>query len=358
MLGADLSTLLRTLPDLRQAPLAQWPLIAALFAAALGRLPFSLLERLYVRLRASRQRRRAPPVFILGHWRSGTTHLYNLLSRDPQFVYVDPFATGLPWNFLLLGRWLRPLLKRALPADRYIDRVAVNPDSPQEDEIGLAAMQNLSYYFAIYFPQRFAQHYRRGVFLEGVPKRMQHRWARRLRHYFLKLELSSPGRRLLIKNPVYTGRVDWLRRHFPDARFIHIYRNPYVVFQSTRKFYRSLLPRLALQPFQQNQADELILQTYPWMLEKLRRDTQDLPAGHLIELRFEDLEQQPLQQLEKIYQQLQLDHFEQVKPRFESYLQTISGYRKNRHGFPADAVDLVDQRWGSIIREWGYQAPS
>src|SRR3712207_6546804 len=27
------------------------------------------------------------PVFILGHWRSGTTHLHNLLCVDRQFAY-------------------------------------------------------------------------------------------------------------------------------------------------------------------------------------------------------------------------------------------------------------------------------
>ena len=50
-----------------------------------------------------------PPIFLLGHWRSGTTHLYNLLGQG-DFAYVDPIAAGLPWEFLTLGRWLRPLL--------------------------------------------------------------------------------------------------------------------------------------------------------------------------------------------------------------------------------------------------------
>jgi hypothetical protein len=27
------------------------------------------------------------PLFILGHWRSGTTHLHNLLATDEPFAY-------------------------------------------------------------------------------------------------------------------------------------------------------------------------------------------------------------------------------------------------------------------------------
>src|SRR4051794_3899053 len=41
-----------------------------------------------------------PPVFILGHWRQGTTHLHNLLALDPQFAYPTLFQTLYPRSFL------------------------------------------------------------------------------------------------------------------------------------------------------------------------------------------------------------------------------------------------------------------
>lgn len=357
LLGADPYTLLSALTGNGPLPARVWPLVAAMLGASLARLPFSAIERAYVAWRGKRLPSTPAPIFILGHWRSGTTHLYNILSRDPQFAFVDPFATGMPWDFLLLGRGLKPLLRRALPADRYIDRVAVNADSPQEDEIGLAAMQNLSYYSGIYFPGNFDRHYRQGVFLADVSPARLARWKRALRHYFLKLAVARPGRRLLIKNPVYTGRVDLLRQMWPDAKFIHIYRNPYIVFQSTRKFYRSLFPRLALQPFNEEQADQLILKTYPWMLENLARDVRNLPEHQFVELRFEDLETEPLSQIQHIYKQLQIPGYAAVENVFREYLDSVSGYRKNRHGFPGDAIKMVNEHWGDFVTEWGYQAP-
>lgn len=328
-----------------------------MLASSLLRAPLSLIERAYVAAGSARLPESDPPLIVLGHWRSGTTHLFNLLSRDPCFAWPSPFATGLPWDFLLLGRLLRPLLRRALPEDRYIDNVAVTEDAPQEDEIALAAMQGLSYYHGLYFPRRFERHYRRGVFFEDVSEAEMGRWSRALLRYCDKLRLERPGTRLLIKNPVYTGRVALLRRLWPEARFVHIRRNPYVVFQSTRRFYRSLLPQLALQPYDETVADASVLETYPRMLEALRRDCADLPADRYLELSFEDLEAEPMAQLKQLYRRLDLGGFEAAAPAFARHLEGVRHYRKNRYSFPRDVVELVDAHWGRFVREWGYEAP-
>ena len=44
-----------------------------------------------------------PPLFILGHWRTGTTFLHNLLSRDPRFAYPNLFEILHPGSFLSKG---------------------------------------------------------------------------------------------------------------------------------------------------------------------------------------------------------------------------------------------------------------
>ncbi|MEM9783608.1 MAG: sulfotransferase, partial [Pseudomonadota bacterium] len=73
--GADLGTLARVFRDGGGADRALASM--AIFAAAAARMPFSLAERAFVQLPAADVD--GPPLFILGHWRSGTTHLYNLL---------------------------------------------------------------------------------------------------------------------------------------------------------------------------------------------------------------------------------------------------------------------------------------
>ena len=101
--------------------------------SALCRVPFRLMDQVTLHRRRDLLADMSDPVFIIGHWRSGTTHLHNLLSLSPVFGHISPLASGLPDEILTLGTWLRSLLEKALPEDRHVDRVRVTPDSPQED---------------------------------------------------------------------------------------------------------------------------------------------------------------------------------------------------------------------------------
>lgn len=358
-MGADLGTLLGTL--WRNGPISPGavPLVFLALASAVARAPLSALER----WRASRRSPGAdpaeagsPPLVIVGHWRSGTTHFYNVLSQSPAFVHATPISAGLPWNFLYLGRWLRPLLERAYPEDRFIDRVPVEAGMPQEDEIGLASMQLLSFYHGLYFPRRLTEHFRRGIFLEGVPPEERARWEDRFRRYHRKHLLAAPGRRLLVKNPVYTARLDHIRSLWPRARFVHVYRNPYRVYVSTRRFYRRLLPQLALQRAEVD-VEELVLASYPEMMERWTAARQELPDGRATEVRFEDFEERPLAELERVYDSLGVDGFREARPDFEAYLRSVRDYRKQSYRFTPEVVDAVDARWGEWVERLGYSSP-
>lgn len=358
LFGADPRTLVGALFRNRPLPPAARPLAIGMMLAALLRAPASSCEHAWTRARLRGLPPPKAPVFILGHWRSGTTHLFNLMSRDPVFSWPDPFATGLPWDFRFLGRLTRPLIARALPETRFIDNVAVRPDSPQEDEIALGSMQDVSYYHAIYFPRRFEHWYRRGVFLEGVGDRALERWRHRFEYYNRKLQAARPGSTLLIKNPVYTGRVALIRKIWPDARFVHIRRNPYIVFESTRRFHRALLHRFALQEFDTDVADPLIAETYPRMIEDLYRDVADLGSDRFIELSFESLETEPLLQLERIYTSLGIPGFPELRPVFQAYLESIAHYRKGEYEFTDEIIEMVDRHWGGLVRRWSYSPPN
>src|SRR6056297_2024685 len=351
LLGADPGTLARLIAANR-VPVSMWPRLMAFFGASLARAPLSLVERVWTAMRPDPPVDMQAPVFILGHWRSGTTHLFNLMSRDPRFAWPDPIATGLPWDFLLLGRALRPLLKRALPESRLIDNVEVNPDSPQEDEIALASMQDLSYYHALYFPAKLAEYFERGAFPDNdrVSPGALARRTRRLRHYSRKLLLNMPGDTLLVKNPIYTGQVAWLRSLWPNARFVHIHRSPYDVFDSTRNFYRKLLPAYALQPFDLDDIQPWILETFPRMLDRLDDDVADLPSSRFVELRYEDLERAPVETLSDVYDQLGMDGFADVEPVLRKYLAGIHGYRKNSRQYDEHDLIKVEQHWGKWLK--------
>ena len=331
--------------------------LAGALAASVARAPLSLLERAAV----SRRIRRAttpPPFFILGHWRSGTTHLYNILSRAEAFTFVPPIATGLPWDCEILGRMARPLLERMLPDQRFIDRIPVQPDSPQEDEAALANMQTVSFYHGLYFPRRLREEVLRGVFLDGASSADVALWERRFAHFLGKTATQRPGARLIIKNPVYTARVAHIHRLVPEARFIHLRRNPYTVFFSMRRFYAKLLETYALQPYTFDGVDDLILGVYERMMDRLADESASLPAGSFVELEYTALEADPIGALRAVGAGIGLE--EEIRgsePAFRAYLDGLGSYQKNRHDYDDAGLALVERRLGRFLEQGGYERP-
>ncbi len=353
--GSNLRTLHAVIRQSGGLGPAQWAQMALFAAAAIGRSPFSAYERRQVARKLAAAPPMPPPIFILGHWRSGTTHLYNILSRA-DFGYVPPLATGLPWDFMELGALLRPLLERALPEHRYIDNVPVRPDSPQEDEIALANMTPLSFYHGLYFPGNFQHFFQRGVFFEGCSKDEIEEWKQTFLYFMNKLHLTF-GKRLLIKNPVYTARVSLLRELYPQAKFIHITRNPYEVFVSMRNFYNKLFKQFALQSYDHVDIDDVIFSTYTRMMNTLHADIAALPASQYIDLRYENLDADPIGQIRLIYDQLELEGFVSAKPHFEAYLASITSYKKNRFTLTPEIADTIERHWAPFLKRFGYQRP-
>jgi hypothetical protein len=331
--------------------------IAAAGTLAALKSPASFTERIYVNARRHSLGVKEPPVFILGHWRSGTTHLFNVMSRDSRWGYVSPFATALPWDFLLLGRVLEPVLARLLPRSRFFDNVKVERDSPQEDEVALANMTPLSFYNALYFPSHFRETFDRGVFFDGCSGREIRDWQRMLRYYYDKLSIRAGGRQLLIKNPVYTARAAMLAQMWPGSKFVHIHRNPYEVFFSMRNFFERMFAQFALEPWDNVDIDGAILDTYTRMMDLCLRDTARLPEGSFVELSFDSFQKQPLEEVQRIYDALGIRGFETSDSRFRAYLASVAGYRKNTYNYPPETVERISERFRPYIERWGYKLP-
>ena len=352
--GADLGTLAAVFRD-GGAPDA-WGRAAGIWAAALARWPATALERALIAPRLEPRGEMAPPVFILGHWRSGTTHLYNVMSLG-DWGYVPPVAVGLPHDMFGIGRALRPLLERQLPRHRYIDNIPVTPTSPQEDEIAVANMSPLSFYHGIYFPRAFDRLIDRGLFFEGCSEAEIFRWQERFDYFLRKLSLAQ-GRRLLIKNPVYTARPALLARMYPGAKFIHIHRNPFDVFLSMRNFYTQLLKVMALQRVPETvDVDATILRVYQRMMSDFETQTAGWGAPDFVELPYRLLDEQPIEALERIYAALELDGFDAARARFAGYLESVRSFRKNAFRGDSDTVAKVSEHWGHWVGKWGYEAP-
>ena len=172
-----------------------------------------------------------------------------------------------------------------------------------------------------------------------------------------KATLASGGRRLVLKSPTNLGRTAELLRLFPDAKFIHIVRNPYVVYRSMTHLYRTMLPICQLDDVEPGEVAATILGSYAAMMRQYMHDRESIPAGHLAEVRFEDLERDPMAEVERLYAELALPGWEQARMEIAAYLSTLSDYRKNIHRIDRETIEVVDREWGFAVEAWGYRPP-
>ncbi|NNU15702.1 sulfotransferase [Parvularcula sp. ZS-1/3] len=350
--GARRSVLAQVLREAGDVPASK---LAPIWGSVLGRSPFTVLEAAQEgSLRQAEEME--PPIFLLGHWRSGTTHLYNVMSLG-GFGYVPPVATGIPSEMLTLGRWLRPMLERQLPDSRYIDNVPVTPTSPQEDEIALANLSPLSFYHGIYFPERFDWFVNRGLFFDDASTEDIVQWEGAFTLFMRKLDRLFGGKRLLIKNPVYTARPAQLRKLFPGAKFIHIHRDPFDVFPSMQNFYAKLFPVMALQSYDHVDVDGAILRTYDRMMSQFSEETAGLGAPDFVEVSYRQLNDEPMEALRTIYDGLELEGFDEASPTFSAYLDSVRGYQKNRFRKADQTTERIAEAWSRWIGRWGYEVP-
>lgn len=292
-----------------------------------------------------------PPLFIIGHWRSGTTHLHNLLSLDENLAYCSAFQALFPHHFLSSSA-AGILLKLFGPSKRPMDNVAFGSHVPHEDEFALVATSAVSPYLKVFFPVDCREEYA-CLDPQRLPSRAREEWQESLILLLKKLTLLH-GKRIVLKSPPHLGRVGTLLEMFPDAQFVHIVRDPYTVYVSTKKLWKDAMSSSHLQVPEPEVIDELILSWYTELFALFERDRDLIPRGALHEMRFEDLEERPLESLRSLYDALDLPGFEPMAKRVSEYLESIRGYKKNAYELDAATYEKVARHWRTTFEQYGY----
>jgi hypothetical protein len=282
------------------------------------------------------------PIFILGHYRSGTTFLHDLMVTDRRFASPSRFQAFNPRTFLGTESWLAPIVEPFMLLRRV-----------QEDEIAYLVLTQLSPYMDWCFPRSRVGYDRYLTFRDADPAEVA-AWSSALVGFLKALTLKT-GRPLILKSPPHTARVRLILEQFPDARFVHIRRDPYAVFVSTVGLLKAVRPIFRLQRGPRQIDVEAVLRTYTTMYDAYFADRALIPPGQLVEVAYEDLERDPMGQLRTIYDGLALGDFEAVRPAIEAYLATIGGYRKARYPALDDATRRrIAEAWSRNFETWGY----
>lgn len=293
------------------------------------------------------------PLFVLGHWRSGTTHLHYLLGQDDRFACPVFYQVHFPHTFLSTEGRLSALTGFLMPRRRPYDNVRLALDVPDEDEFALCVLGFTTPYLSGVFPRR-AEYYDQFLTLQNLSPEIVERWKASLRTFLQKLTFKY-GKPLVVKSPTHTARIRLLLELFPDARFVHIHRDPYTVFQSLVHTHETGLPFARLQETRDFDWSARILRQYREMYDAFFDQRGLIPEGRFHELSFAELEQDPVGSMRGLYAALGLPGFEQVEQPVRRYLDSLSGYRKNE--FPDLGPEVrrrVAGEWGRCFEEWGY----
>jgi hypothetical protein len=300
-----------------------------------------------------------PPLFILGHWRTGTTLLHELIGADPRHAYPTNFECVFPRAFLLtegvgrmMGGWL-------VPQKRPFDDMPLGLDHPQEDDVAFANLGMGTPYRTFAYPRHgiagldYAE-------LDGLSPEERAAWEAQFLAFVRRLQFGHAGRRLVLKSPIHTARIPTLLRLFPDARFIHIARNPYDVFPSTIHAWKALASTQGLHnPVPEGDMwTEDVLQVFMRLFEGYEHGRNLIPPGRLAEIRYEELVADPVSTIRDLYGRLDLGDFAPAEPPVRAYLQREKGHRRNRFALTADERRRIAERWAPYFRRFGYPIES
>ncbi len=294
------------------------------------------------------------PVFIIGHWRSGTTFVHNILACDKHFGYNTTYQTVFP-NLMLFGQpFFKKCLSISMPHSRPADNLELDVDLPQEEEFALSNMMPYTYYNFWYFPQHMMEYCERFLLFNTITEEERQVF----KDTFLKLIKislkSTNGTQFLSKNPPHTGRIKTLLEMFPDAKFLYLMRNPYTVFESTFNFFSNTILPLKLHEITNDQLEANFVEVYRRLYYKYEEEKHLIPKENLMELKFEDFEADAYGMTEEIYRTLNIEGFNESKEAIEKYIGKRKGYKKNKYSYDKHTIETVEKNWSMALEDWGY----
>ena len=294
------------------------------------------------------------PIYVLGHWRSGTTFLHQLLCSFNDVSYPTTYQTVFPNNLFFLQGLLKRIMQFYLPEKRLVDKIQMHVDYPQEEDFALGNEAGYSFYYWFYFPadyQRIREEY---LTLSTVDETRRKVYMERYRRFIKRSLLYVGGSQYIAKNPPNMARIPFLLEMFPESRFVYIERNPYEVLLSTFKFFLGFLKTLQLQEISDKDLWDFIFSNYRMLYEIYQVDRLKIPSDNLVELRYENLTGDPGSVLELLRKDL-LSDLDPNDSKLSAILETHKKHAPNIYDFERDYVDRVNSELGSLIEKQGYK---
>jgi hypothetical protein len=246
------------------------------------------------------------PLFIVGNWRTGSTMLYRNIARDTEniacFSFLDAFLPAICMKRLVarlrrVDRWLGGWGARV---GNHVDDLFLAEYSrihpmgfmlPEEDEHALLVDMCSASMFEL-FPM--VKRFRRLFFVDQEMPRIQREFVMQRYAKLVRRQLyhQGPHKRFVAKNPLFTHKIQSLAEHFPDAKFVHLVRNPVNTVVSTASLFHFVWHETgALPPGDQDM--DTVLEFCHEGYQHAGRCGEALDEGRWVDVRFDDLIEDP-----------------------------------------------------------------
>lgn len=350
--GMTFGTWLRFLSMRPPVDFSHSPQLAICTACSISNSINRIIERAIYGRQVEKVQFPGPPLFVIGHWRSGTTFLHTLLAEDTRFVTPNTYEILNPHHFLLTESTVVKYTKWLLPKTRPMDNMKLTWDAPQEDESALLNLTLSSPYLMLAF-QNQRKLYERYFDMKDVDAGELQRWKRAFMYFVKKLTLKT-GKQILLKSPTHSYRIPLLLEMFPDAHFVNILRDPYAVFNSSIHMRHKMFAANALANIPKWDHEEETFLNYRNLFERYHADKHLIPSDRLYEIRYEDLERAPVEELGKLYDYFGWSGYAAVAKAIEGHLQKLGDYQKNEFCMEAGLKRRIYENCRETFKRYGY----
>ena len=292
-----------------------------------------------------------PPIFVTGMPRTGTSLLLNLLCQDPDHRALEywegfdpvPRRGGREDQTRRTANMLRGL---EYTSPGYQSIHPMEADNPEECVMLFMHTFTTPQFDIQYEVPSYMQ------WLNTIDRRPSYR------HYRRQLQLLQhrrpAGKRMVLKDPSHLLALDVILDVFPDARIVHIHRDPVTAVASNCSLYahtRAIFMR-GIEP--ERLGDHVLNGIWPSALQRATELRAALPPERVIDVAYADLMREPLGTMVRLYEQLGLELSDEVRARLEAWLKDNPQDKHGVHAYSLAQYGLersqVEERFADYRR--------
>lgn len=324
-------------------------------------LPLAFLQSLIYGRRIRKTIISNDPVFILGHYRSGTSLLQKLMVSDPRFGFLNYYDALFPNTCLLFGKKMQSVFQRLIHLFKiqnpfFHNSMLLLSEPDEEDDYLMNKGSAYSAYWGLIFPTRWRE------WLNGSAQMSDQKylcgWKKEYLRTLQYVTFRNKGKQLVLKSPPNTGRIRVLLEMFPNAKFIYLSRNPFFLYYSTWNMWkRAILRYYSLQNISAAELEEVVFGHFEYLMEQYEKDKHLIPKRNLVEISYEELKADSFGTIRKIYSRIHLPDFEKTANNLATQLEKEKDYQNFFYQYNAQTFDRIYKRWGKYIERWNYKVP-